>query len=95
MLEWLFEKDDETTDIYSTPGGGLEGGDFNSKFVDVVDRDGMGNEASVAYNGMWLGRLHGMSDLISYYKGEKNLNPWNHPKFVNMIIAFTKTYTAN
>ncbi len=95
MLEWLFAKDDEATDIYATPGGGLEGGDFNSKFIDVVDRDGMGNEASVAYNGMWLGRLHGMSELLSYYKGEKNLNPWDHPKFMNMFIAFTKTYTAN
>ena len=91
MLEWLFEKDDEATDAYTL----LEGGDFNSKFIDVVDRDGMGNEASVAYNGMWLGRLHGMSDLLSYYKGEKNLNPWDHPKFVNMFIAFTKTICAN
>ncbi|MBQ7119061.1 MAG: Ig-like domain-containing protein [Oscillospiraceae bacterium] len=92
MLEWLFAKDDESTDIYTL----LEGGDFNSKFIDVVDRDGMGNEASVAYNGMWLGRLHGMSELLSYYKGDKeNLNPWNHPKFVNMFIAFTKTITAN
>ncbi len=89
MLAWLYEKDDEAT------SGVYEGGDFTSKFVDVVDRNGMGNEAAPAYNGMWLGRLYGMADMLSHYKGEKSYNPYEHPKFVNMFLAFIPIITIN
>ena len=89
MIEW----------IYKTGGkvgyDKVTGGNLESQFVDVIDRNGMGNEASPQYNQGWLRKLSRMADLLALYKGEKNYNPYDNPKFAEMFVSHIPLVIAN
>ncbi len=84
MIEW----------IYATNTGdnkqNIKGGDFASQIVDTVDRDGMGNESAPNYNQVWIQRLYNMADVLAYYKGQEDYNPYENPKFVQMFMPYAK-----
>ncbi|MBE6552222.1 MAG: alginate lyase family protein [Ruminococcaceae bacterium] len=43
------------------------GGNVSATFVNDVDRDGWGNEASPSYNSSWLANFMGMADMLKGY----------------------------
>ena len=80
MMEWLYKTNTAKDGLTAT------GGNFISQTINVVDRDGFGNEAAPGYNDVWLQVLCDMADLMSQYKGDKSYNPYEHPKFVQMFL---------
>ncbi len=82
MIEWVYTTDPNASDHYQ-PGGNL-----GSQLIDVVDRDGFGDEAAPHYNESWVKRLTALADYLFYYKGEKSYNLYENPKFVQMVIAY-------
>ena len=57
------------------------------KLVDVVDRNGMGNEASPSYNSLWLNELLGVAELLYGYQTYPGVDLYKNPKFVQMFTA--------
>ncbi len=84
MIEWIYQ----TGSLQS--GGKVTGGNFESQLVDVVDRDGFGNEGSIYYNAIWPGQLIDMAKALSLYRGKNNYNPFDNPKFAQMFRAITR-----
>jgi len=102
MIEWIYANDDINTDYknYNTDTLDdsivtVEGGDFGTLLINLLDRDGMSNESAAAYNGVPLSRFSKMADVLGYYTGEGNYNPYEHPKYVSMLTAFIPIVTAN
>ncbi|MGW5363386.1 heparinase II/III domain-containing protein [Actinopolymorpha pittospori] len=85
----------ETTEwidfVFKTGGVGpapeyrVSGGDVYRTLVDVVDRDGMGNEASPGYNRLWIGHIRGIADVLDGYSGYPAADLYEHPKFRKMF----------
>lgn len=77
-LDWIFADGD----VRHT---GLGGGNMKSIFANKVDDDGMGNEASPAYNSIWRSKFADVSDVISRYAEYKNHRILDNPKFKKMF----------
>ncbi|MBE6913115.1 MAG: hypothetical protein E7473_11390, partial [Ruminococcaceae bacterium] len=86
MIEWIYNTDT------SIVADSCTGGSVMSKLVDAVDRDGMGNEGSPNYNGIWLESMYKMADVLALYKGEGNFNLYENPKFTQMFTSFMPIY---
>ncbi|MCL2299809.1 MAG: heparinase II/III-family protein [Firmicutes bacterium] len=63
------------------------GGDVMGKLIDVVDRDGMGDEASPSYNSIWVNYLIDMAELLDGYDTYPAADLYRNPKFVQMLYA--------
>ncbi|MBQ9967361.1 MAG: Ig-like domain-containing protein, partial [Oscillospiraceae bacterium] len=90
MLDWTFR--------YGTRTGAFgdfheDGGSFMYYLVDLVDRDGFGNEASIQYNNLWTGNMMDVADALSGYNGVESVDLWRNQKFVNMFLASTRITT--
>ncbi len=81
MLDYVFRTGEETKTS-------LSGGNVASTLVDVITRDGMGNEASPQYNYIWIERLLSIADLLGRYTDDENYNLWNNTKFVQMFMSY-------
>lgn len=81
-LDWIM-KPSENEEI-PRPAGNMN---ILQKLVNVVDRDGMGNEASPAYNSLWLTQLLGVAELLNNYETYPGVDLYKNPKFVNMFTA--------
>ncbi|HBN82560.1 MAG TPA: hypothetical protein DDZ89_01825, partial [Clostridiales bacterium] len=57
------------------------------KLVNIVDRDGMGNEASPSYNSLWLTEILGVAELLKGYETYPGVDLYKNPKFVNMFTS--------
>lgn len=68
----------------------LTGGNMLNSFVRDVDRDGMGNEASPAYNALWLHNHRMTADVLDGYGLYPNANLYDNPKFRKMFSAAGK-----
>ncbi|MEQ7124174.1 heparinase II/III family protein [Actinopolymorpha sp. B11F2] len=75
----------KTGGVTPAPDYRVTGGDVYRTLVDVVDRDGMGNEASPGYNRLWIGHIRGIADLLSGYSGYPAADLYQHPKFRKMF----------
>ncbi|OYN89018.1 hypothetical protein CGZ91_12150 [Parenemella sanctibonifatiensis] len=83
-------------------GQKVEGGNMASIFVDLIDRDGSGNEGAPEYNSLWLGTFSTAASYLDGYQLE-GLEPYDlfeHAKFrklydsqypLTMISAYTPT----
>ena len=71
------------------------GGDVAGKLIDVVDRDGMGNEASPSYNSIWVNYLIDMAELLDGYDTYPAADIYKNPKFVQMLYAQLPVIMAN
>lgn len=69
---------------YSNP---CTGGNVADQLVDVIDRDGMGNEGS-GYNVGWLTNLFGVADVLEGYKTYQKADLYQNSKFIKMLTAF-------
>ena len=84
MIEWVLRTGDNGT-----------GGNVLTKIVDQVDRDGLGNETSDNYNGMWINSVNAIAEYLTVYKGRENLNLFQHPKFAQMYAPFKDRVSLN
>jgi len=71
------------------------GGDVTGKLIDVVDRDGMGDEASPPYNQIWVNYLIDMAELLDGYDTYPAADLYKNPKFVQMLYAQVPVILAN
>lgn len=89
MLEWIYKTDTNPSNrMYN-------GGDLEYQLIDVVDRDGIGNENSVNYNSWWVKNLYRMADTMSMYEGKVTYNPYEHPKFAQLFAGYPATILSD
>ena len=89
MIDWLFKTGGRSSDYKSVSGGNVE-----STLIDVVDRDGMGDEASPRYNSIWIDNLATMVDALSKYRSTKNYNLFENPKYIKMYTVYPSLVLA-
>ncbi|MBQ6697777.1 MAG: S-layer homology domain-containing protein, partial [Oscillospiraceae bacterium] len=84
MLDWIYKT--ATTDtVFRVNGGGV-----TTQLIDVIDRDGMGDESSMNYNRTQIEGLGKMADFLADYEAGAKYNLYDNPKFREMFIAFTR-----
>ncbi|HBN85446.1 MAG TPA: hypothetical protein DDZ89_16570, partial [Clostridiales bacterium] len=81
-LDWIMKPDEN--EQFVRPAGNVN---ILEKLINVVDRDGMGNEASPGYNSLWLTQLLGVAELLNGYETYPGVDLYKNPKFVNMFTA--------
>lgn len=63
----------------------LTGGNILSTLVDVVDRDGFGNEAAPGYNRLWIDRIQVVADVLDGYDRYPEADLYQNVKFQKMF----------
>ena len=66
----------------------MQAGHLSTILFTEVSRDGMGNEGSPNYNGGWIEYLEPVADILSEYQSDASLDPYNHPRLVNMFLNY-------
>ncbi len=79
-LDWVFADGDMR---HTTPTGG----NMVSIFSQKVDDDGMGDEASPAYNSIWRSMFRSVSDLLALYPRYTRHQLVTNPKYRKMFEA--------
>ncbi|MBP3633345.1 MAG: Ig-like domain-containing protein, partial [Oscillospiraceae bacterium] len=85
MLDWTFRYGERLT------GKGLPnvtGGNVLYNMVNLVDRNGYGNEVSYTYNRFWYMNLMGVADALNGYTRVQGVDMWKNPKFIEMFRAY-------
>ncbi len=86
MIKWLYQNTEAPSG-----GRGATGGNLSVQLLNVVDRDGMGNEAAPNYNLTWVTQLYGTAEALAKYKGVNaaKYDLFQNPKFIKMCSAIT------
>ena len=79
-LDWIFADGD-------VRHGALTGGNMVRVFSQKVDDDGMGDEASPAYNSIWRSLFRSISDLLALYPRYTKHQFADNPKYRKMFEA--------
>ncbi len=81
-------------------GTEVTGGNLGTTFVDLVDRDGNGNEAAPGYNSLWLRSFTLTADYLAGYRldGLPVYDLYSNPKYLKMFegvfpLTMLGTYT--
>ncbi|MEA4832731.1 MAG: heparinase II/III family protein [Oscillospiraceae bacterium] len=86
-LDFVFEP-------YGIKDGLMTGANTSVTFVNDIDRDGFGGEASPGYNSIWLSCYLGAAEIlknISHSPSDKfEYNLYKNPKFKKMFYSFTR-----
>jgi len=82
VLDTLPETGEWLDWVMASGGGGVA-----EKLIDVVDRDGMGDEAAPNYNSIWVDLLVDMAELLDGYDTYPAADLYKNPKFVQMLYA--------
>ena len=86
-LDWAMRYGEVTT---STGKYLVTGGNALYNIVELVDRNGFGNEVSVLYNSLWLNYLSDFADALDGYEGVEGADMWQNAKFVDMYRSYTR-----
>ena len=81
MVKWIYRSGMNVS-------GNVEGGGVLSTLVDIVSRDGLGNEAADNYNILWATLIQNAAKYLSAYEGEENYDLYAHPKYAAMFTPF-------
>ena len=84
MLDWTFRYGERL----ALPTPHATGGNVLYNLVDLVDRNGYGNEVSYTYNRLWYMNLMGVADALTGYDRVQGVDLWTFPKFVELFRAF-------
>lgn len=68
-------------------GASCTGGNVMAQLVNVIDRDGAGNEASPGYNAGWIGYLTGLAEALHGYDKVPNTDLYQNPKFAKQFTS--------
>ncbi|MBP3633185.1 MAG: Ig-like domain-containing protein, partial [Oscillospiraceae bacterium] len=87
MLDWAFRFGERklVNGKYESSGGAVL-----YHLVELVDRDGFGNEVSYQYNALWYINLLDLADALKDYDKAEGVDLWSNPKFVNMLSAMSR-----
>ncbi|HBN85088.1 MAG TPA: hypothetical protein DDZ89_14735, partial [Clostridiales bacterium] len=93
--EWL----DFNFQSGTASGSVVTGGNILATFVNDVDRDGNGNEASPGYNRLWLGQYIEVANILDGYDLYPAADLYDNPKFKKMFysmisVMLTDKYSA-
>ena len=80
MVKWLYKtgvKGDKNS---------IDGGSISNQLIDIIDRDGMGHEASPNYNSTQIKGLSKVAEYLKDYKDEYNL--YKNAKFRQMFMSY-------
>ena len=84
MLDWLLACDSDYLKTRTSTGGDILG-----TYIRLIDRDGMGNEASPGYNCIWLKMLYSVADDMALYTdGGDKYNLYANPKFLQSFLNY-------
>ncbi|MBQ2741341.1 MAG: S-layer homology domain-containing protein, partial [Oscillospiraceae bacterium] len=98
ILDWLYTGaptyGNGVVEYDSNPGGNVA-----HNFLELIDRDGMGNEASPSYNLTWVFHFNDLAKYIRLYTDDPQYDLYQNPKFMQMYraavpIVLTKTHHA-
>ena len=95
MIDWIFRTGEKNNKL-----GTYTGGSFVKEFIDVIDRDGMGNEGSTNYNLGWPEAIYQTADILArMYPDNPQYNLYENPKFAKMFtsgipLMITENHTA-
>ena len=90
ILDWLY-KTGEVNELK----GYTTGCNLASQLIDVICRDGFGDEGSPYYNCIWSDSLISVADILSLYDGKGNYGLYDNAKFVQMFLAPTRLATVD
>ena len=95
MIDWIFRTGEKNNKL-----GTYTGGSFVKEFIDVIDRDGMGNEGATNYNLGWPEAIYQTADILArMYPDDPQYNLYENPKFAKMFtsgipLMITENHTA-
>ena len=97
-LDWTLGAGDLLTNCGPNPPD-RTGGNLLAQLMDVVDRDGMGNESAPGYNRLWLRELMNVASVLKDYALYPAADLYKNPKFRKMFYAYVPlimggSYTA-
>ncbi len=78
-LDWLFAD--------GVRGPNIQGGNMIRMFTEVVDDDGMGNEASPSYNSIWRSQFRKISEALQIYGKYARNSFISQPNYKKMFEA--------
>ncbi|MEG2857081.1 MAG: hypothetical protein RR994_00490, partial [Clostridia bacterium] len=88
MLDWTF-RSNEGSAINKVTGG-----DIYPHIMDMVSRDGIGDESSPGYNGIWVTHPMTMSVALNRYGKYPEYNLFKDPKYIKMFYTMARLTTA-
>jgi len=88
ILDFVFQSGEHVFE--STTGGNLA-----PQLINVVNRDGFGNEVGPNYNVEWLKNLLGVAETLEDYSGTRNYKLFDNPKYAQMFAAFDSVVLAD
>lgn len=92
-LDWVMASSETTPNSGANPPA-RKGGNLLAQLVDVVDRDGTGNESAPGYNRLWLGELLQVAQVLQGYELYPNVDLYKNPKFLRMLYCTLPTIMA-
>lgn len=97
-LDWVMASSEDGCSIGANPPA-RKGGNLLAQLVDVVDRDGTGNESAPGYNRLWLKELLQVAKVLEGYQLYPAADLYKNAKFLSMLYSPTHTvmggyYTA-
>ncbi len=85
-LDWLMAAN-EVNHGAAHDGKPRAGGNLLAQLVDIVDRDGMGNESAPGYNRHWLQALLNVAKVLEGYALYPSVDLYKNPKFLKMFYS--------
>lgn len=85
-LDWVLGAGDILSNCGPNPPD-RTGGNLLPQLVDVVDRDGMGNESAPGYNRLWVRELLNVAQVLEGYRLYPAADLYRNPKFIKMLYA--------
>ncbi|MBR2180832.1 MAG: Ig-like domain-containing protein, partial [Oscillospiraceae bacterium] len=89
MLDFVYKTGEITDDKK------LTGGNVSTQLVDIIDRDGMNNEAAPNYNYVPAQKLLYIADVLSRYTKDPQYDMLQNTKFVQMYRAFPQVVISS
>lgn len=86
MIDWVFRAESSVQDIIRTHKN--EGGNVMTQLMNVIDRDGLGNEVSPGYNSGHLAGLCEIANVLAGFETYEVGDLYKNPKFIKMFTSF-------
>lgn len=85
-LDWVMAASETVPNTGANPPD-RTGGNLLAQLVDVVDRDGTGNESAPGYNRLWLRELLQVASVLQGYELHPGVDLYKNPKFLKMLYC--------
>ncbi|MFX4270910.1 heparinase II/III domain-containing protein [Propionibacteriaceae bacterium Y1685] len=90
-LEFVFQPGK----FISTPPLQITGGDVSNVLINLVDRDGFGDETGPNYNNLWIGQIKTIADYLDGYDLFQAADLYQNPKVARLFTAQDRVVMLN